>query len=576
MRKTYLCIQTRLYGMIRKIFAPLFVFLSVITNLNAQDTTYRYPLDIPPLISATFGELRPNHFHAGMDFKTNGETGHRVHAVADGYIYRIKVQKGGYGKTVYIKHPDGKISVYAHLEKFAGDLENYVKLHQYEEKKFFIQLFPGESLFPVQKGQIIGYSGNTGASMGPHLHFEIRDGENFPVNPMQFGLTIEDTIAPVLRNLFVYPLNDTSSVNQSRKQIKPVRHATKHRLYIFEPVTAYGEIGLGIDAYDQSNNTYNKNGLYEIRVKVNGTEIYRTRMDKISYSTTRNINVFIDYPYYVHHRRYIQWLWRHPEAKIPVFKSLVNKGKIPVEDGKNYHVEIFMSDFYGNTSRILLDIRGKKEKLPPAEVKKTPFYVRKNKPFRIHTARTDVFFPPRTFYDDLYIHFSEFPGGFELTPGDVPVRKNFTVKYSLEKIPGNKKKSAYLARVNPRNGKAYFYTAYKKNDSIILKTRLPGKYIIRYDSIPPVIYRINFPDKKWISNYRYLRFRMKDNTGIRSVNAYIDGKWILIEWDYKTGKAFYDFNDLKFPGTKHQLKIVVTDKTGNKTKKTLTFYRKFK
>jgi len=535
------------------------------------------PLDYPPMLSATFGELRPSHFHSGIDLKTGGQTGLKVRAVADGYIYRVKVQKGGYGKTVYIKHPNGLISVYAHLDKFAGDLQDYVKRHQYEKESFFIELFPGESLFPVKKGQVIAYSGNTGSSAGPHLHFELRDGEAYPVNPMRYGYRVEDTLAPVVRELRAYVLNDTSAINMAQETVPLVLSRKRPHYLTAEPLEAYGEIGLGVNAYDQTNNTWNKNGIYRAEVTVNGLKIYETVMNKISFNTTRNINVFIDYPYYVRKRRYIQRLWRHPEAKLPVYTVLVNKGKIKVEPGKSYSVHIKLSDFEGNTTEIFVPVIGKKfDTIHKKERQTTPYFITYTRPYDWKGTKTRVQLPAKALYEDTYLQFNEFLNGFEVMPPTVPLRKNMTVHYSMEKIPGNKKKYAYLARVNPRNRKAYFASAIKKQDSLVLKTRSLGKYFIKYDSIPPVIEKINIPNGKWISNYRFLRFRVRDNVGVQSVKAYIDGKWILTEWDYKTGKVFYDFKDLLFEGSRHELKIIVTDKLGNRTEKKLIFYRKFK
>ncbi len=548
------------------------------TLLQAQDKAKNYvpPLDLPVMLSATFGELRPHHFHAGLDLKTQGRTGFKVRAIADGYIYRIKVQRGGYGKAVYIKHPDGTLSVYAHLEKFAGDLQDYVKRHQYEQKRFFIELFPAESLFPVQKGQVIAYSGNTGSSSGPHLHFEIREGESYPANPMRYGFRAEDTIAPVVRGLYAYALNDTSSVNHSQERVKLLLNRKNRRSYRSDPVEAYGEIGLGIDAYDQVNNTYNKNGVYQIALWVNGLKVYETRMDKIDFATTRDINVLIDYPYYVRKRRYIQRLWKHQNARLPVFSVLVNGGKINVEDGKVYKIRIELSDFEGNTSEVHLKITGRKTATFEKKVQvKTPFHARVGKPLSLHGQRVDVYFPPGAFYEDVYLKFSESADGFEILPDNIPLRKKIKIKYSLEKVPGHLKKYAYLAKVNPKTKRAYYAAAQKQHDSIVFRTRSLGTYVVKYDSIPPVISRINIKDGQWVSRYRYLRFRVSDNVGVQKVQAYIDGQWILTEYDYKTGKVFYDFNDLTFEGKKHTLKIIVTDKVGNRTEKTLTFFRKF-
>ena len=564
--------------MLKKWFVLFFVstYLSGYSQVPTTEK-YIYPLNLPPLLSATFGELRPNHFHAGLDFKTQGKTGWKVKAVKSGYISRIKVQKGGYGKAIYIQHPDGNISVYAHLEKFAGDLEQFVKSKQYQHKSFFIDLEIPESLFPVRQGQVIGYSGNTGSSMGPHLHFEIRKGMNVPLNPMLFGLTVEDHQKPVLKNVYLYALNDTSHVNMQNNKIKLNIYKNKTGIFISEPVTAYGEIGVGITAYDLQDKTWHKNGVYKVELIVNGMKIYESRMDKVSYSTTRYINTMIDYPFYYHYRQYIQKLWKHPRANLPVFAALINKGKIKVENGKTYQITVHLYDFQRNKTSFKTTIQGKKiNGFTGKKTDRTPFLLSPGQSLRIHSSLTDVFFPKGSVYDPVYIAFSETSNGFFIRPEDIPFHKPFVVKYSLKNQPDALKKFLYLASIHPRTGKKRFASAIKSHDSLILQTRTPGRYELAIDSIPPVITGLNIQDNKWISNYRYLKFKVFDkHSGVKKVEGYLDGRWILLEWDYKTGKVFYNFNDLKPEGTKHTIQLIVTDKVGNRTEKTIHFYRKF-
>lgn len=561
----------------RKGIILILFLLSFLTPLFGQDTVhYRRPLDLPMLLSSTFGELRPAHFHAGLDIKTQGKTGYKVYAIDDGYIYRIKVQRGGYGKAVYIKHPDGKISVYAHLDDFAGDLTTYVKRKQYEKRRFFVDLYLNENLFPVRRGQVIGYSGNTGGSMGPHLHFEIRQTEAEPINPMLLGFRVPDTIAPTPQQLYVYVLNDTSSVDGQHGTLAVPLIKREGNRYEFAAKEAYGQIGLGIRAFDRQNNTWNKNGLYRVSMYVNGIKTYETRMDRIHYGLNRRINLLIDYPAYVKQRIYIQKLWKHPLAKLPVFKQLVHHGILKVEDGKNYRVIIELADFEGNVSKLYLTLRGKSTPPQAAPAKEESGQtVHWNSSLTLRGEQTEVEIPKHAVYDTVRLQLEEYRNGFRIGSPEIPLNKRFRALFSLKNIRPDRKKYAYLARVHPRTGKKLFATAVKKRDSLVLNSYSFGTYFVDYDSIAPVITGLNIKPGQWISHYRYLRFRVSDaQTGIGNVQAYIDGKWILIDWDPKTGRCTYDFNDLPLEGSQHQLRIVVTDRTGNRREKKLTFFRK--
>ena len=561
----------------------LFVILTIVqtsllTGQTDNTSHYRFPLDLPPLLSATFGELRPGHFHAGLDIKTNSKTGYKVHAIADGYVYRVKVQRGGYGKVVYVKHPDGKISVYAHLSAFAGDLSKYVKRKQYENQRFFIELRLNENLFPVKKGQIIGYSGNTGGSFGPHLHFELREDEAHPVNPMRFGFRVPDTIAPRLVSLWVYPLSGSSVVAGGHQTVQAVVESKSHRKYLMHNITAYGDIGLGIRAFDRQNNTWNKNGLYRVSVFVNGIKTYETRMDRLDYGKNRRINLLIDYPQYVHRHIYVQRLWKHPLASLPVFTQLINHGILHVEAGKTYRIRIELADFDGNTSRVHLWIMGRKPEQSAVQHPQTYDGVVKSVSWSQETVLEDenvrVHIPKHCVYDSTRIALTEDYRSFVIGRADIPLNRRFRAAYSLKSIPPALKPYTYLARFSERSGKYYFATAHRKQDSLILQSYSFGHYKVLIDSVPPVISKINIRNGQWISNWRYLRFRVADRrTGIASVEAFIDGRWILVDWDPKTGKAVYDFNDLRFEGAKHKLRIRVKDRTGNVAEKTLTFYR---
>ena len=227
------------------------------------------PLDINMVLAGNFGEMRANHFHSGLDLKTDQREGLPVYAPADGYVSRIQVQHYGYGKALYILHPNGYTTVYGHLKSYAGNIEKYVKDTQYKKETFEVELFPDNTLLPVKKGDIIAYTGNTGGSGGPHLHFEFRDSSQRPMNPLLFGIKIPDSKTPIVSAVFAYPAGEGAQVNQSQNRTKLRLIKQKDGNYKTENITAFGKIGFGITTYDQQDGASNKNGTYKIGTRFN-------------------------------------------------------------------------------------------------------------------------------------------------------------------------------------------------------------------------------------------------------------------------------------------------------------------
>ena len=272
-------------------FKFLFYLLLITNVLGAQNQSnypiYPNPVKIPIYLSATFGELRTNAFHAGIDIKTNGKTGYRVYAVADGYVSRIGVSPYGYGYVVYVTHNDGFMSVYAHLEGFNDKIGKYVRKKQYESKSFKQNLFLEKGEIPVKVGDILGYSGDSGGSGGPHLHYELRDAQQHPVNPYLFGFKVNDKIKPIINGFAVYP-TEQSSVNGSdyNAYFKPVDN---------QEIKVNGKVYFGISTCDQADGANNKNGVYSIDLYADNRLIFNILFDEYSYDETRYINSLIDY-----------------------------------------------------------------------------------------------------------------------------------------------------------------------------------------------------------------------------------------------------------------------------------------
>ncbi|MBT8223201.1 MAG: M23 family metallopeptidase, partial [Eudoraea sp.] len=300
---------------------------------------FRPPLDIPLILAGTFGELRSNHFHSGIDIKTQQRQGLPVYAIADGTVTRIKISHWGYGKALYIAHPNGYTSVYAHLQKFSPEIEKYVKEIQYRKKSYEVEIFPDFGEIKVDKDGIVAYSGNTGGSSGPHLHFEIRNSLNEkPTNPLLYGLEVRDATNPSLVSLHAYPLSTDARVNQSNERIQLNFSKQADGTYLADKVKALGTIGFGVNAFDRQDMAANKNGVFEIQQLVNGQVYTDFDFDSFSFSETRYINTLIDYTYFGRNRQRIQRCFKAPGNKLSIYKKLFNDGKIEVKEGLNYTV----------------------------------------------------------------------------------------------------------------------------------------------------------------------------------------------------------------------------------------------
>jgi murein DD-endopeptidase MepM/ murein hydrolase activator NlpD len=335
---------------IRPFFALFFALTSTALLAQEQFPKYGNPLDIPMYLSATFGEIRPNHIHAGLDIKTQGAEGKKVYAVADGYISRIGVSPYGYGNVLYITHYDGYTSVYAHLQRFSGEIAKYVKQYQYRNKKFASQIYPDKDKFPIKKGDLIAYSGNSGGSGGPHLHFEIRHTvSEKPLNPMYFGYKIEDNVKPLIQGVSVYPLGDESTLQNG---IKPMDFSVeggngKYSLKDKKFVYGNGEISFGICTYDQVGTSTNKNGPYLYELFLDDELAFQVEADSFSYSEPRYVNSLLDYRHYKQKKSSYVRTETDPFNKLHMIAK--RNGTGVGEEGDTVNVRFKISDFVGNS-----------------------------------------------------------------------------------------------------------------------------------------------------------------------------------------------------------------------------------
>ena len=548
-------------------------------QLQAQKTIdpnyFSNPLDIPMVLSGSFGELRSNHFHSGLDIKTQQRSGVPIYAPADGYVSRIKVGHYGYGKALYIKHPNGYSTVYAHLQKFETTIQDFVKQSQYKKERYEIELFPKENSLLVKKGDLIAYTGNSGSSGGPHLHYEIRDAYSRPMNPMLFGLEIPDTKDPSVTSVLAYPVSDDATVNQSSEPVKLRLIKQKDGSYKTEKISAYGKIGFGIATTDQQNGAYNKNGVYRIKTTYNGKPKIDIKFEKISFDETRYLNRYIDYTYFKEHKIKIQKLFRQTNNPLSIITQEDDNGFVNVADGfsSNYTIEI--KDYQGNLVHITIPVIGKKDNtVAKKELPNDLQYIPSESSSTIQRGVFTVDFPKNALYQGSYLNIKTSGDTLHLHTDNIPVHKNISISMDISNYNTLDKNKLYIARQAYKNT-SYYTTTRREKNILTAKTRILGSYTLFMDTIAPTIKAANFTDGKWISNNKTLKIKIEDShSGISSYRATLNGRFILMEYNYKKDVLTYDFNDNIITDTKNNLRLIVTDNVGNSTTFEAIFFRK--
>ncbi|HYQ58725.1 MAG TPA: M23 family metallopeptidase [Draconibacterium sp.] len=561
----------------------LVIFLLFSTFGFAQERYYSDPVKIPMLLSGSFAELRSNHFHSGIDIKTQGVTGIPVYAAADGYIARIAVSPGSYGNALYINHPNGTTTVYGHLSAFSLAVDKYVKDQQYGKKSFQVDLQLPPYLFPVKQDEEIAKSGNTGSSGGPHLHFEIRDTKTEePLNPLNFGFPVTDNIAPKVFSVLIVPLTKASHVAYSGtpKSYPVVFYDGIYHLKNNPTIPVWGEIGIAVQTNDYFDGTYNKCGINLLRMSKNNEELFTFVLNRFSFNNTRYVNSHIVYDELKTSKRSFIKTWLEPGNKLPIYTHIGSKGRIIPKNEQTDNIQIELQDSYRNTSLLNFSIIGKKAETdmntqPTGEL----FTYDTNNNFENDSAR--LFIPAGALYSNFNFEYRTEPSSDDFFTAyhffhnnTVPLHTDATIALRTNDLPTNLHSKVVLAYVHPVTGEYSAAGGEYKNGWVSTPTRNLGVYAVTVDTIPPKITPLSLKDNALTESKR-IRFKIKDDlSGIKNIEGIMDGKWALFEFDAKSSTITHYFDATRFDlGKNHHFKLTVTDHRDNTSTYEANFWK---
>jgi murein DD-endopeptidase MepM/ murein hydrolase activator NlpD len=560
----------------------VFLFVSVTTQAqypNLPDYPKAYfinPLNIPMDLSGNFGELRPNHYHMGLDLKTLKRENLPVQAAADGYISRIKIESFGFGRAIYISHPNGYTTLYCHLNDFFPALENWVKQKQYARESWALYEELPAGLFPVKKGDFIAYSGNAGGSQAPHLHFEIRKtAGDINLNPMLFGLPLQDHTKPAIIRLAIY--DRTRSVyEQSPKLISLIKQEDGQ--YTAAPQTVgTPKISLALSAYDTHDGSTNLNGIFEAVLYQDDKAVVGFRMNEISYAATRYLNAHIDYKNKANGGVYLQHLSELPGYKPSIYTKFSGDGVLDLSDKLAHPVRVAVKDANGNLAEVKIVLQYDGSVHPPATPSAQRFYPMMVDVFE--SAECEFVIGERTLYDSVAIAYRKTPASSENSVSSIhtigatyiPIQDSMVVRILPVKTLSPEQHN-HIVMQRFAGTKKDLQKVTWQNNWAMARFREFGSFQLVLDEEPPKIVPINFTDGADLSKAPRLSFTVTDNLEEwRVIRTTLDGAWIRFTND--KAKYFHYKFDEKCPPGNHILKIIAADEAGNRTEREIKFIK---
>lgn len=549
------------------IFFSLLFFIGSVQSGYAQETdtdkpSFIPPFDFPITFSGNFGEIRANHFHGGLDFKTGGTIGKPVRALADGYISRIRVTHGS-GYVLDVAYDNGYSTINRHLSAFVGDVARRVEDLQYEKESWEVEITPEPDEYPVKAGQIIALSGNTGYSFGPHLHLDmIETATDEYIDPLPFFMNkVKDKTAPRAEGIMLFPQPGKGVVEGKQTRRAFPAHPTK-------PITAWGLIGAGIRAYDYMDGVQNKYGVKTVILEVDGEEVFRSTVDRFAYEENRYINSWT-------HGQYMK-SFIEPGNRLRMLQaSNGNRGLVEINEERPYRFVYTLSDALGNTSKVRFTVQGQKTTIAPVEHREK-YALKWDKVNYLQEPGLELVIPKGMLYDDVLLNYSvradsgDIAFTYQLNDTRIPMHNACDLRIGLRRRPVEDVTKYYVAGVTARGGK---YRIGGKYEDGVMKVRIRdlGTYTVAVDTVPPVITPVN--QAQWGRTGKII-FKAKDKeTGINTYRGTIDGKYALFGKPNSISGNLVCELDPKYveKGGKHVVEMTVTDGCGNRTTEQFDF-----